>query len=80
MVVVTGRVIIVMGTGGVGGSGGGGIGGGGWRGGGVAGKLLGRTTWHYKYRTGTESSVPVASVLGLEYRHPTMSPLWVHIV
>ena len=31
-----------------------------------------------KYIILTESSVPVASVLGLELHHPTMSTMWEH--
>ena len=33
--------------------------------------------YRIKYIRGTESSVSMASVLGLELRHPTMSTLWV---
>ena len=40
------------------------------------------TTWYIKYRfkhiRGTKYITPMASVLGLELHHPTMSTMWVH--
>ena len=41
--------------------------------------MSGDIPYRFKHIIGTESSIPVASVLGLELHHPNMSMLWGHI-